>query len=386
MFVLTALLLTTATLGKKVRCTHTEEVGLAPMWSGSCQVDRNTAKRVEKDWKRFNCGNCVRGYRTESYWLGTSTKCCSESDDDCECLAGVEEREYVCVNSCEKNKKWIGDGNCDTGCQDCPSYTTDGLFDGGDCEDPTPEPSTTTTKAPTRRPTKKPTLKTTYTCYHYSQQEKNAIRSRGEKAVCESAGNIFTRGRNQNYQGCGTCWCCRPHQGEPTFTCNEMSGDGVGGSERQIARNVQSLQACMLLVVKADPSANGATWGRYNKKCYKENRMTGKKNNNNYKTCFIKADHAESAVGGTKAGECSAEEVSAGCVTFQTTSAFCYCPTPGISGKAADSVAVVSPPDEAPISYLVNGFALLGFGALVYGAGAHYCKKRRAAVNVVEEI
>jgi len=99
----------------------------------------------------------------------------------------------------------------------------------------------------------------------------------------------------------------------------------------------------------------------------------------------MRGSDAESAVGGTKKGECNAEDISAGCIFFparqswgKTTSAFCYCPTPGTSGRS--SVAVVTQPHSAT-SYAVNGLALLGLGALLYGAGAHYFKKEGAHVE-----
>lgn len=82
------------------------------------------------------------------------------------------------------------------------------------------------------------------------------------------------------YYGSGKC-------AETKWMCHQMNGDGAGGSEKLVKTNVASLQACFKLVKKADDKANGATWGKKNKKCYKEVGMTKINSNSNYVTCFI---------------------------------------------------------------------------------------------------
>jgi len=46
-------------------------------------------------------------------------------------------------------------------------------------------------------------------CYHYSATDKKQIKKKGQKAVCQRFGRIFTRGKNYKYPGCKTCWCCQ---------------------------------------------------------------------------------------------------------------------------------------------------------------------------------
>lgn len=82
------------------------------------------------------------------------------------------------------------------------------------------------------------------------------------------------------YHGSGKC-------AEPRYMCHQANGDGAGGSEALVKTNVASLQDCFKLVKKADAKANGATWGKKNKKCYKEVGMTKISSNSNYVTCFI---------------------------------------------------------------------------------------------------
>lgn len=50
----------------------------------------------------------------------------------------------------------------------------------------------------------------TYTCHRWTNSERSAIRRSSEKAVCEAGGNVYTKGKNSKYPGCGTCWCCNP--------------------------------------------------------------------------------------------------------------------------------------------------------------------------------
>jgi hypothetical protein len=53
---------------------------------------------------------------------------------------------------------------------------------------------------------------TSYKCYHYTSADRSKLRRLGEQLVCEAAGNVFTRGFNAVYKGCGRCWCCQPQK------------------------------------------------------------------------------------------------------------------------------------------------------------------------------
>ncbi|XP_071179098.1 zonadhesin-like isoform X1 [Mytilus edulis] len=46
-------------------------------------------------------------------------------------------------------------------------------------------------------------------CYHYTVANKLVMIIFGEKTICEKHGRKFTKGINNNYPGCGTCWCCQ---------------------------------------------------------------------------------------------------------------------------------------------------------------------------------
>ncbi|VDI32522.1 Hypothetical predicted protein [Mytilus galloprovincialis] len=53
-------------------------------------------------------------------------------------------------------------------------------------------------------------------CYHYTLANKIAMIMFGQKTICEKHGRIFTKGINNNYPGCGTCWCCQKPKGTPS--------------------------------------------------------------------------------------------------------------------------------------------------------------------------
>lgn len=96
------------------------------------------------------------------------------------------------------------------------------------------------------------------------------------------------------YLGSGKC-------AEPKYMCHQANGDGAGGSEALVKTNVASLHDCFKLVKKADSKANGATWGKKNKKCYKEVGMTKISKNSNYVTCFILVSGERRALAAEKA-------------------------------------------------------------------------------------
>ena len=53
-----------------------------------------------------------------------------------------------------------------------------------------------------------------YQCYSWdSEANSTYLASHGETLeaqlqVCNSVGGVFTRGANDNFPGCGGCWCC----------------------------------------------------------------------------------------------------------------------------------------------------------------------------------
>merc|ERR1711871_1726594 len=56
--------------------------------------------------------------------------------------------------------------------------------------------------------------------YHYTKEDKKWRKDggkigrkfkRSEKEMCERhSGNVFTKGKNSEYEGCGNGWCCAP--------------------------------------------------------------------------------------------------------------------------------------------------------------------------------
>ena len=60
-----------------------------------------------------------------------------------------------------------------------------------------------------------------YKCYpKYTKDELQQMKTRGDKAVCESKpGFKYTRGNDALAPGCGHCWCCQPVQpGKISYT------------------------------------------------------------------------------------------------------------------------------------------------------------------------
>jgi len=60
----------------------------------------------------------------------------------------------------------------------------------------------------------------------------------------------------------------------PPGTCTFAMGDGTGGTETYLTMT-QSKEECEAYVKANEPSANGATWGTTDKKCFAEYGMTG---------------------------------------------------------------------------------------------------------------
>ena len=60
-----------------------------------------------------------------------------------------------------------------------------------------------------------------------------------------------------------------------SWVCPFSLGDGSGGTEKYLKRTSSEAE-CSAYVKSARPTANGATWGTGNRKCYAEFGMTGK--------------------------------------------------------------------------------------------------------------
>ncbi|XP_060592510.1 uncharacterized protein LOC132747195 [Ruditapes philippinarum] len=52
-------------------------------------------------------------------------------------------------------------------------------------------------------------------CHHWTEEDTAAIPQPGtiedQRKLCEDIlGYTFTQGKNEEYPGCGECWCCKP--------------------------------------------------------------------------------------------------------------------------------------------------------------------------------
>ena len=55
----------------------------------------------------------------------------------------------------------------------------------------------------------------------YTKEELDEIANISYQHVCErQKGQVFTGGHNENFQGCGLCWCCRPRGKQIHFWCS----------------------------------------------------------------------------------------------------------------------------------------------------------------------
>ena len=79
--------------------------------------------------------------------------------------------------------------------------------------------------------------------------------------------------------------------GPPVFS---ILGDGTGGSERYL-RTTASKRACAVLVMLTVRTANGATWGPSNKRCYAEFGATGHNSASSWVTCMFRKDYTQKA-------------------------------------------------------------------------------------------
>ena len=57
-----------------------------------------------------------------------------------------------------------------------------------------------------------------FECHKFSKSDKEWQKQGGktgrkytrtQQEMCERHGFIFTKGKNESYDGCGTCWCCK---------------------------------------------------------------------------------------------------------------------------------------------------------------------------------
>ena len=65
-----------------------------------------------------------------------------------------------------------------------------------------------------------------------------------------------------------------------------MTGDGTGGTEKYL-KTTTSKEDCESHVLATEGTANGATWGPSNKKCYAEYGMTGHNTLSDWMTCTL---------------------------------------------------------------------------------------------------
>lgn len=71
----------------------------------------------------------------------------------------------------------------------------------------------------------------TYTCHRWTNSERSAIKRSSEKAVCEAGGNVYTKGKNSKYPGCGKCWCCAPVESSYDKFYNHLFNTGAQEGE-----------------------------------------------------------------------------------------------------------------------------------------------------------
>ena len=70
--------------------------------------------------------------------------------------------------------------------------------------------------------------------------------------------------------------------------CEFVVGDGTGGTEKEIG-STSTEGECASLVLRKEPSANGATWEvATSGSCYAEFRATGNNGNSDWRTCLFK--------------------------------------------------------------------------------------------------
>merc|ERR1719262_1301515 len=72
----------------------------------------------------------------------------------------------------------------------------------------------------------------------------------------------------------------------PAVTCNPQAGDGSGGTE-EFLLTTPTMQACAEYVAQNRPTANAATWGRTNQKCYAESGQTGVRPSTEWMNCYV---------------------------------------------------------------------------------------------------
>merc|ERR1719214_477779 len=72
----------------------------------------------------------------------------------------------------------------------------------------------------------------------------------------------------------------------PAVTCSPQSGDGSGGTE-EFLLTTPTMQACAEYVAQNRPTANAATWGRTNNKCYAEMGQSGVSPSTEWMNCYV---------------------------------------------------------------------------------------------------
>ena len=70
------------------------------------------------------------------------------------------------------------------------------------------------------------------------------------------------------------------------YECKFCIGGGTGGEEEYLGKT-DSADKCAERVNNTRPTANGATWGPNNKKCYAEYAQTKKNNKQKWRNCMF---------------------------------------------------------------------------------------------------
>merc|ERR1712003_220760 len=243
------------------------------------------------------------------------------------------------MGSCEMfAAEWIGDGSCDRDrCGTCAFFTKNGLFDGGDCP---------------------------------GADEEKAVGGKCDDS-CEMFAAEWIGDGSCDRDRCGTC---------AFFTKNGLfdGGDCPGADEEKAvaAAGLNEEGDCLISFYTHN---NGGWGGKYHP--YDSRYGPGQ-------DCPIQhvGEYCEEPWDCDQYkcvnNKCVASGMKWKTEVYVWDSRTWDERTKGSEGinKAETSVGTFAVQQKT--SYVLNGFALLGFGALLYGAVAHYCKKQQQAVHV----
>ena len=99
-------------------------------------------------------------------------------------------------------------------------------------------------------------------------------------AQCENHWNVHGKGEGRQ------CPAGAAAPAAPAVTCNAQSGDGSGVTE-EFLLTTPTMQACAEYVAQNRPTANAATWGRTNNKCYAEMGQRGVRPSTEWMNCYV---------------------------------------------------------------------------------------------------